>query len=199
MYVPYHMHVDRWLERLRVIGLCLCALLFIAPGLRAGEKPNILFCIADDASPDFGAYGCEWVQTPSFDRIAREGVLFTRAYTPNAKCAPSRAIVLTGRHSWQLEEAANHWCYFPAKYTGWMEALLANGYQTGSTGKGWAPGVAKGRLLTGKKWNTRRAAPPAAGISNLDYAANFKDFMNQVDPKKPWAFWYRRQRAASKL
>ena len=77
-----------------------------------GRRPNILFAIADDASfPHMGAYGCTWVKTPAFDRVAREGLLFNNAYTPNAKCAPSRACVLTGRNSWQLREAANHWCH----------------------------------------------------------------------------------------
>src|SRR5215213_5222178 len=91
-------------------------------------RPNILFAIADDWGRDAGAYGTKWVRTPGFDRVAREGLLFNRAYTPNAKCAPSRAILLTGRHSWQLEEAANHMCYFPAKFKGFPEALAANGY-----------------------------------------------------------------------
>ena len=50
------------------------------------EKPNILFAIADDWSfGHAGAYGCEWIKTPAFDRVAREGILFNRAYTPNAK------------------------------------------------------------------------------------------------------------------
>ena len=79
------------------------------------KKPNFLFAIADDASwKHFGAYGCDWVKTPAFDRVASEGVLFTRCYTPNAKCAPSRSCILTGRNSWQLEEAANHSPLFPA-------------------------------------------------------------------------------------
>ena len=71
------------------------------------QRPNILFCIADDASyKHFSAYGCSWVSTPGFDRVAREGILFTSAYTPNAKSGPSRACIITGRNSWQLEEAA---------------------------------------------------------------------------------------------
>ena len=108
------------------------------------ERPNILFAIADDWSfGHAGAYGCEWIKTPAFDRVAREGILFNRAYTPNAKCAPSRAIILTGRNSWQLEEAANHQNIFPAKFKGWMEVLTENGYSTGFTGKGWGPGIAK--------------------------------------------------------
>ncbi len=73
---------------------------------KENPMPNILFAIADDASwKHFGAYGCNWVKTPAFDKVASRGILFTRTYTPNAKCAPSRACILTGRNSWQLEEA----------------------------------------------------------------------------------------------
>ena len=60
-------------------------------------RPNILICIADDVSyPHMGAYGCSWVSTPGFDEIAQKGLLFMNAYTPNAKCSPSRACLLTG-------------------------------------------------------------------------------------------------------
>ena len=83
-------------------------------------KPNILICIADDAS-HMSAYGYSWIRTPGFDKVAQEGILFTNAYTPNAKCAPSRSCILTGRNSWQLEEAANHWCYFPEKFKTFFE------------------------------------------------------------------------------
>ena len=79
------------------------------------QRPNILFCIWDDASAHMSAYGYDWCKTPSFDEIAKRGILFSNAYTPNAKCAPSRSSVLTGRNSWQLEEAANHVVNFPAK------------------------------------------------------------------------------------
>ena len=48
-------------------------------------RPNILFCLADDAGMHFGAYGCPWVTTPNFDRVADKGLLFTNAFTPNAK------------------------------------------------------------------------------------------------------------------
>ena len=75
--------------------LLFCALL--APSwadCAEGERPNILFAIADDWGPHAGAYGTGWVETPAFDRIAREGLLFRHAFTPMAKCAPSRAIVL---------------------------------------------------------------------------------------------------------
>ena len=81
-----------------------------------------------------------WVNTPAFDRVAHDGILFNNAYTPNAKCAPSRACILTGRNSWLLEEAANHSPDFPAKFKTYVEALGEHGYFTGSVAKGWAPG-----------------------------------------------------------
>ena len=161
-----------------------------------GGRPNILFAIADDWSfGHAGAYGSQWVKTPAFDRVAREGILFTRAYTPNAKCAPSRAIILTGRYSWQLESAANHMNVFPSKFGGYVERLAEEGYFTGFTGKGWGPGIAndtsgKRRNITGKVFSKRKAKPPAKAISSNDYAGNFADFLKEAKPGIPWCFWF---------
>ncbi len=156
--------------------------------------PNILFAIADDWGAHAGAYGTKWVRTPHFDRVARDGILFKNAYTPNAKCAPSRACILTGRNSWQLKEAANHICYFPAEFKSWGEALAENGWTVGHTVKGWGPGVAKHaagkpRQMPGKAFTPRPAKPPASGIGQADYAANFDDFLDAASKDKPWAFW----------
>ncbi|MBL9199991.1 MAG: sulfatase [Opitutaceae bacterium] len=157
--------------------------------------PNILFAIADDWGAHAGAYGTKWVKTPNFDRVARDGLLFRNAYTPNAKCAPSRAAILTGRNSWQLEEAANHICFFPAKFKGWGEALVEQGWFVGHTTKGWGPGVAKdaagnNRQMTGRAFNERKHTPATTGILPTDYAANFDDFLAAAPAGKPWAFWY---------
>jgi N-sulfoglucosamine sulfohydrolase len=158
-------------------------------------KPNILFCIMDDASVHMGAYGYKWVNTPAFDRLAREGVLFTNAYTPNAKCAPSRSAVLTGRNSWQLEEAANHVLNFPAKFKTFPEVLRENGYVTALTGKGWGPGNpgtvnGETRLLIGTEYNGIKNTPWAKHMSNTDYAANFEKFLDDMEEGKSWFFWY---------
>lgn len=158
-------------------------------------RPNILFAIADDWGLHAGAYGTPWVKTPTFDRIAREGLLFTNAYTPMAKCAPSRAIVLTGRHLWQNEEAGNHMALFPFKLKSWPEVMMENGWHMGITGKGWGPGIAndasgKPRLITGKPFNQRKAEPPAKAMSNNDYASNFTDFLDAAPAEAPWCFWY---------
>jgi arylsulfatase A-like enzyme len=160
------------------------------------RPPNILFAIADDVSyPHMGAYGTPWVSTPAFDRVARDGVLFNRAYTPNAKCAPSRSIILTGRHSWQLGAAANHWPYFPAEYRTYAEALANHGYHVGYTGKGWGPGVAKDadgqpRQLAGTPFQEHAAEPPAEHVSNNDYAGNFTAFLDARPEGEPFCFWY---------
>jgi arylsulfatase A-like enzyme len=157
--------------------------------------PNILFAIADDWGRHAGAYGTPWVATPAFDRVAREGLLFQNALTPMAKCAPSRAIVLTGRHLWQLEEAGNHMARFPPRFRAWPEVLTDRGWHMGMTGKGWGPGIAEDangnpRMLTGKSWNSRRASPPTSQISPNDYAANFKDFLDKAPANMPWCFWF---------
>src|SRR5262245_39814536 len=81
------------------------------------KRSNILFCIADDwGFGHAGAYGCKWINTPAFDRVAREGVLFTRTFTSNPKCSPCRATILTGRNTWQLKEAINHYSIFPNEF-----------------------------------------------------------------------------------
>ncbi|MBI5383266.1 MAG: sulfatase [Verrucomicrobia bacterium] len=183
----------------RLLPLAALLALTSAPGLLAAApasaRPNILFAIADDWGVHAGAYGTKWVRTPAFDRVASQGILFNHAYTPNAKCAPSRASLLTGRNSWQLKAAANHVCYFPPEFKGWAEALTEHGWFVGHTQKGWGPGVAtnasgQARQMTGQAFNRRKAKPPANGISNNDYAANFADFLAAAPTNAPWCFWY---------
>jgi N-sulfoglucosamine sulfohydrolase len=186
-----------------LIGAVLSTSLLVAWQLQSPktqetpQRPNILFCIADDASwQHMSAYGlADWVSTPGFDRVAREGVLFANAYTPNAKCAPSRSCILTGRNPWQLEEAANHVPYFPAKFTTFMEALTTEGYRVGYTGKGWAPGNpgernGNPRLLTGQAYNEKQLKAPTKAISANDYTGNFEAFLQSRNPGEPFCFWY---------
>ena len=63
-------------------------------------RPNILFIMSDDhAYQAISAYDNRLIQTPNIDRIANEGVLFTNSCVTNSICAPSRAVILTGKHS----------------------------------------------------------------------------------------------------
>jgi len=171
-------------------------ILMLGSSVVASGKPNILFCVMDDASwIHMSAYGCPWVETPAFDRLAKDGILFRNAYTPNAKCGPSRSSILTGRNSWQLEEAANHVVNFPAKFKTFPEVLRRNGYITAKSGKGWAPGNpgmlnGKPRLLVGSDVSLHQKTPPASGMSNKDYARDFDVFLDGVSGQQPWFFWY---------
>ena len=76
-------------------------------GEQAAEatRPNIVFCMADDWSwPHASALGDPVVQTPNFDRIAVEGILFHNAFVSASSCTPSRLSILTGQHHWRLRE-----------------------------------------------------------------------------------------------
>jgi N-sulfoglucosamine sulfohydrolase len=154
-------------------------------------RPNILFALADDMG-HASAYGTRWVKTPNFDRLASRGILFLNAYTPDAKCSPSRASILTGRNPWQNGAAGNHWPYYPAELKSWMEALSDGGYHVGFTGKGWGPGTLppERRQITGKAYQRRKLKKPTSGISDDDYFANFRDFLNDCPAGEPFCFWY---------
>ncbi len=189
----------KYLKGYFTLIICCQMLFFTAcseENVKDEKPPNILFCLADDAMwKHFGAYGSDWVKTPNFDKVAKQGLLFNNAYTPDAKCGPSRSVILTGRNPWQLEEAANHNSNFPKKFVSVAEALHNNGYHVGYTGKGWAPGNAG--IINGKKrdllvqaFNQKKLEPPTSQISDIDYAANFKEFLGTRENKEPFFFWY---------
>jgi arylsulfatase A-like enzyme len=165
--------------------------------LQAAEpdrRPNFLFIIFDDWNWNHaGAYGCTWVQTPNFDRVAREGILFKHAFTSNPKCSPCRASILTGRNTWQLEEAACHNGLFPAKFAVYPDLLEQAGYTVGLTGKGWGPGDFKTtgfkRNPAGPSFDQQKTDVPASGINRNDYAGNFAAFLKQRPAGKPFCFW----------
>ena len=167
------------------------------PAARAasGDRPNILFIIFDDWGwQHAGAYGSTWVKTPNFDRVAREGVLFRNAFTSNPKCSPCRATILTGRNSWQLEEAVSHGGLFPDGYEVYPDLLEKAGYTIGLTGKGWGPGdfktlAKRTRNPAGPSFDEHRSTPPASGMGKIDYAKNFDAFMQQRPKDKPFCFW----------
>lgn len=157
-------------------------------------RPNILFALADDCS-HFGIYGHTWIHTPYIDRIAQNGVLFENAYTCNPKCAPSRACILTGRYTWELEDACNHFSYFPKNLTLLPDLLDNEGYFTGYTGKGWEPGDWKRSGLkrnpAGNEFNKYTTPRPKnTSLALCDYSRNFEDFLSRKPSDKPFFFWY---------
>ena len=159
------------------------------------KRPNILFAISDDQSfPHASAYGTTWIDTPAFDRVAREGALFMNAFTASPGCSPSRAAILTGLNTWQIEDAGTHASAFPKQYMVYPDILEAAGYFVGYTQKGWGPGnwkiSGRTRNPAGDAFNDHKLIAPTTGISTNDYTANFADFLKKRPDGKPFCFWY---------
>jgi N-sulfoglucosamine sulfohydrolase len=70
-------------------------------------RPNVLWLIAEDLGPELGCYGTEQVWTPNLDRLAKDGVRYTRAYTVAPVCSPSRSAFMTGMYQTTIG-AHNH-------------------------------------------------------------------------------------------
>lgn len=164
--------------------------------IAVGARPNILFAISDDQSwKHTSAYGCKSIKTPSFDRIAKTGVLFNNSFTGSPGCTPSRSSILTGRFPWQLEQAGTHASSFPKQFAVYPDVLESAGYVVGHTGKGWGPGNYKdsgrSRNPAGPAFSDfKDKAVPASGIAKTDYAANFAKFINDRPAGKPFCFWF---------
>jgi arylsulfatase A-like enzyme len=106
---------------------------------REVEKPNILFIMSDDhAMQAISAYGhpvSQLAQTPNIDRLAEQGALFTANYCGNSICGPSRATVLTGKHSHKNGFMRNTRQGFDGSQQTLPKILQANGYETAIIGK----------------------------------------------------------------
>ncbi|MFT5289258.1 MAG: N-sulfoglucosamine sulfohydrolase [Planctomycetota bacterium] len=140
------------------------------------RRPNILFAIADDWGwPHAGAYGDKVIETPTFDRIAREGVLFEAAFVSSPSCTPSRNAILTGQDFFRLGEGANLWSTLAPEHPVYPLLLEDAGYDVGHWRKAWGPG----------DWKALGRERNPAGPSY----ASFDAFLEQKDPDAPFCFW----------
>ncbi|MFZ4766373.1 MAG: arylsulfatase, partial [Roseimicrobium sp.] len=147
--------------RLFTSFVCLLAVAVWCSSSSAAEstrKPNIVFIIADDLGwGDLGCYGQKIIKTPNLDRMAAEGMRFTQHYSGNAVCAPSRCVLMTGKHPGHAFIRDNRelkpegqWP-IPDEEVTLPEVLKSQGYATGGFGK-WglgAPGTAGEPLRQG--------------------------------------------------
>jgi len=126
----------------------LLAALWLGPAEpRAADRPpNIVFILADDLGyGELGSYGQKKIRTPHLDALAREGTRFTRHYAGNPVCAPSRCVLMTGRHpghavvrdNREVQPEGQH--PLPAGIPTVAGLLKAAGYRTGAFGK-WGLG-----------------------------------------------------------
>lgn len=167
-------------EFIKAIGIGSLALGFSCKSRTSDTQapPNILFCIADDWGwPHAGVYGDPVVQTPTFDRIAREGVLFDHAFVSSPSCTPSRNAILTGQYHWRLEEGANLWSTLDIKYPVFPLLLEGAGYHVGYWRKCWGPGD----ITAGGYFDTYPGGK--------HYPEGFAQFLGDRPEGKPFCFW----------
>jgi uncharacterized sulfatase len=108
---------------------------------QAAFRPNIIFIMADDLGyGDIGAFGQQLIQTPSLDKMAKEGKLFTRFYSGSTVCAPSRCVLMTGLHTGHCRVRGNsEFNNLAPEDITVAEVLKEAGYITGGYGK-WGLG-----------------------------------------------------------
>ena len=124
----------------------------------AAAPPNVVLIVADDLGyRELGCYGQKRIRTPHLDGLAKQGMMFTRAYSGNAVCAPSRCVLLTGKHPGHASIRNNGEVQpegqrpIDAAELTIAELLADQGYATGAFGK-WGlgfPGSAGDPLESG--------------------------------------------------
>ncbi len=113
-----------------IIGcLLIITVLVQCSGPKETERPNILWITCEDISPYLGCYGFEQAQTPNLDRLAKEGIRYTRAYANAPVCAVSRSMLLTGMYSSSIG-THNMRCYtqLPASIPAYPKIFREAGY-----------------------------------------------------------------------
>ena len=140
--------MKQFIKTLLLLGLLCCSMMCSAKN----RPPNILFILVDDMGVrDLQCYGSDYYRTPHLDRLAAEGMRFTRAYASASVCSPTRASILTGLspHRMHLTDALpwdrlyqnskmippNHLKELPSKLPNFAQTLQAAGYRTALFGK----------------------------------------------------------------
>lgn len=101
-----------------------------------GERPNIVYIMTDDHTAQMlSAYGNSPIETPNLDRIANEGVLFRNSFVANSLSGPSRACMLTGKHSHKNGFTNNEHGIFDGSQQTMPKLMQKAGYQTALIGK----------------------------------------------------------------
>lgn len=171
------------------------------PDQASEGPPNIVFIMSDDhAYQAISAYGHGLNKTPNIDRIAQEGAIFTRSTVTNSICAPSRAVLLTGKHSF-INGKVDNVQPFDWDQDNFPKLLQANGYQTALIGKIHLDGLPQG-------FDYSMVLPGQGNYYNPDFLVNgekkrFEGYVTDItteetmkwlketrDPNKPFCLMY---------
>ena len=178
--------------------LLLITLLFLFSCSPATKKisPNIIFIMSDDhAFKAISAYDSALIKTPNIDRLAKEGIRFDRCFCTNAICAPSRAVILTGKYS-HLNGVLDNSRPFDGEQQTLPKLLQQAGYQTAMIGK-WhlksdPTGFDEWLVLPGQGSYYQPAFRGPEGDTVIDgYVTDIItdksiDFIENRDPDKPF-------------
>ena len=181
-----------------VVGAGLVA----TTSLFAKQQPNIIFIMSDDhAYQAISAYGHHLNETPNIDRIAKEGVLFNKAFVTNSISAPSRAVMLTGKFNHLNGKMDNQDTKFDWDQQNFVRILQQNGYQTAMIGKIHIPGDPQGFDYTnilpgqGQYYNpqfiengVKKTYPGYVTTLTTQFALNWLN--NTRDKSKPFCLLY---------
>ena len=190
---------------------------FCARTVLAGERPNILFLFADDWGRYASIHGegnpggiNDVVRTPTFDRIARKGVLFHHAHVSAPSCTPCRSALLTGQHFWRTGTGSILLgATFPKDLPTFPELLRDAGYHIGATYKVWGPGTpgnfpfneghmyaSAGSRFNAFSQNATRAVASGKTVEEAkvellnEVRANFRAFLADQQEGQPFCYWF---------
>jgi arylsulfatase A-like enzyme len=122
-------------------------------------------------------YGDSVVKTTTFDRMAKEGVLFEHAYVSSPSCTPSRNAILTGQYHWRLKDGANLWSTLDTVYPVYPLLLEEAGYHVGRWRKCWGPG------------NLKAGGYVDNNPGGKEYPEGFDQFLAARPDGAPFCFW----------
>jgi len=129
-----------------IVAAILCLLSSLVPANPAIAKPNIVFIVADDLGyRELGCFGQKLIRTPNLDELAKQGMRLTQHYSGNAVCAPSRCVLMTGKHPGHAYIRSNKSTPpegqepIPDSEVTLAELMREQGYVTGAFGK-WGLG-----------------------------------------------------------
>lgn len=158
--------------------------------------PNIIFIMTDDHSfQTLSAYDDHLINTPNLDRIANEGAIFRNSFVSNSICAPSRAVMLTGKHS-HLNGLTDNSVTFDGSQATFPKYLRSAGYQTALIGKWHLKSLPTGfdhfEVLRGQgdyyntPFITRDDTIPSAGYVTDVITDKSLDWLIKRDTSKPF-------------
>jgi len=200
-------------------GLLIAASAFTTVARAEPARPNILFAFADDWGRFASAYARidgsgtinDAVQTPNFDRVADEGVLFRSAFVSAPSCTPCRSAIISGQHFWRAGRAAIlRGAVWDGSNVSYPFLLRDAGYHLGETYKVWSPGTPGdapygagkhayekgGGQFNNFSQNVTRMVASGKSIDEAKQTlydqvqANFDAFLADRNPGQPFCYWF---------